>query len=231
LEVLAVHRKTGEPLSNAKLTINKSKQNITRTTDRDGFCLFEQKDYSYYWCDGFTATWQGQTLLTANRFSWWSRGGSSLKDHVNAHLFTDRSLYRPGQTVYFKGIFEFIYENEKSVLLADTPVKVTLKDANYQQVEEIELRTNEFGSIAGEFTLPEGGLTGMFHIYAYVADQSFSHTISVEEYKLPAFEVKVEMPEETFTIGQEVTVKGSAMALAGYPLDGASVSYRVTRST
>ena len=231
LEVLAVHRKTGEPLSNAKVTMNTAKQNITRTTDRDGFCLFEQKDHSYYGCDGFTATWQGQTLLTANRFSWWSRGGSSLKDRVNAHLFTDRSLYRPGQTVYFKGIFEFIYEDEKSVLLADTPVRVLLKDANYQQVEEIVLRTNEFGSIAGEFTLPEGGLTGMFHIYAYVAGQSFSHTISVEEYKLPAFEVKVETPEETFTIGQEVTVKGSAMALAGYPLDGASVSYRVTRST
>ena len=230
LEVLALHRQTGEPLANAKVTMHKDKQNITRTTDADGFCQFGllQKNESGR-SNAFTVSWQGQTLSHGG-FRWWQRDLAKQEDRIYAHLFTDRSLYRPTQTVYLKGIFEFVDKNNNSRLLADTLVKVSLKDVNFQQIEEIELRTNEFGSIAGEFTLPEGGLTGTYYIYAYVGKQSFNHTISVEEYKLPAFEVEVETPEETFSIGQEVTVKGSAMALAGYPLDHASVSYRVTRN-
>ena len=231
LEVLTIHRRTGEPLSNAKVTMTMGKQTATRITDSDGFCQFgslEKNQYSS--CDGFSVSWQGQTLLTSGRYNWWGRNRSTPDNHIDAHLFTDRSLYRPGQTVHFKGVFELVQKEKYSRLLAFTTVKVALKDVNFQQVEEMELRTNEFGSIAGEFTLPEGGLTGAYHIYVYVDKQSFSHTISVEEYKLPAFEVEIETPEETFSIGQEVTVKGSAMALAGYPLDHASVSYRVTRN-
>ena len=230
LEILALHRLTGEPLSNAKVSMTRNKQTFTQTTDGDGFCQFGRlRNGEYGGADDFTVSWHGQTL-NYRGFNWWQHDRTSSEDRIYCHLFTDRSLYRPTQTVHFKGIFEFVYKDNHSVLLADTIVKVTLKDVNYQQVEEIELRTNEFGSIAGEFTLPEGGLTGTYHIYANVGNQSFSHTISVEEYKLPAFEVEIETPEETFSIGQEVTVKGSAMALAGYPLDGASVSYRVTRN-
>ena len=233
LEVLAVHRRTGEPLSKAKVTATINKTTLTRFTDRDGFCQFGRLENNQYVgrCDGFSVSWQGQTLLPSGRYNWWDRSHSNPGNRIYAHLFTDRSLYRPTQIVHFKGIFESVNKNDDSRLLTDTPVKVALMDVNFQQVEEIELKTNEFGSIAGEFTLPDGGLTGTYHIIAYVGDKSFSHTISVEEYKLPAFEVEVETPEETFSIGQEVTVKGSAMALAGYPLDHASVSYRVTRNT
>ena len=231
LEVLALNRQNGEPLANAKVTLATDKQTLTRITDRDGFCRFDRSDYRNNNSDGISVSWQGQTLLPSGYYYWWNRGRSKSEDRIIGHLFTDRSLYRPAQTVHFKGVFEFVYEDGQSVLLADTPVKVILKDVNYQQVEEIELRTNEFGSIAGEFTLPEGGLTGAYYIYAYVGKQYASLMFSVEEYKLPAFEVEVESPEETFSIGQEVTVKGSAMALAGYPLDGATVSYRVTRNT
>ena len=231
LEILALHRKTGEPLSNAKVSMTRNKQTFTQTTDGDGFCQFRLlRDGEYGGPNGFTVSWHGQTLYYGG-FSWWQHDRTSPEDRIYGHLFTDRSLYRPTQTVHFKGIFEFVDKNENSRLLANTLVKVTLKDVNYQQVDEVELKTNEFGSIAGEFTLPEGGLTGTYHIYANVEKHSFSHTISVEEYKLPAFEVEIETPDETFSIGQEVTVKGSAMALAGYPLDGASVSYRVTRSS
>jgi hypothetical protein len=232
LEVLTIHRRTGEPLSNAKVTMTMGKQTVTRFTDSDGFCQFGTLEKNQYArCDGFSVSWQGQTLLPSGRYNWWGRERNTPGDRIEAHLFTDRSLYRPGQTVHFKGVFELIQKEKHSHLLAATTVKVALKDVNFQQVDEMELKTNEFGSIAGEFTLPDGGLTGTYHLYVYVDKQSFSHTFSVEEYKLPAFEVEIETPEETFSIGQEVTVKGSAMALAGYPLDNATVSYRVTRST
>ena len=230
LEILALHKQTGKPLANAKVSMTKNNHTVTRTTDGDGFCHFEPLSERYSGCDDLSVSWHGQTFDFWG-FSWWKRGRSKQEDHVNAHLFTDRSLYRPTQTVHFKGIFEFIYEDGTSRLLADTLVKVRLMDVNFQKVEELELRTNAFGSVACDFTLPEGGLTGTYHIYADVDKQSFSHYISVEEYKLPAFEVEVETPEETFSIGQEVTVKGNAMALAGYPLDGATVSYRITRHT
>ena len=230
LEIIALHKQAGKPLANAKVTMTKNKHTVTRTTDGNGLCHFEPLSERYSGCDDLSVSWQGQTFDLWG-FSWWKRGRSKQEDHVNAHLFTDRSLYRPAQTVHFKGIFEFVYEDGTSRLLADTPVKVSLMDMYFQQVEEMMLRTNEFGSVAGAFTLPEGGLTGNYHIYAYVGDQSFGRAFSVEEYKLPAFEVEVETPEETFSIGQEVTVKGSAIALAGYPLDGATVSYRITRHT
>ena len=231
LEILALNRQTGEPLHNAKVIMTVGKQTLVQTTDGDGFCFFDLKKERYMGCNGIAVSWQGQTLIQSNSYNWWRMERSTPKDRIYAHLFTDRSLYRPTQTVHFKGIFEFVYQDDQVVLLADTPVKVSLKDANFQQVEEIELRTNEFGSLAGEFTLPEGGRSGTYHIYAYVSNQSFTHTFSVEEYKLPVFEVEVESPEKTFSIGQEVMVKGTAMALAGYPLDGATVSYRVTRNT
>ncbi len=232
LEVLVLHKQTGKPLSNAKITMTtNNNQTVVKTTDNDGFCRFDfLRKGRYSGSKDFKVSWHGQTFDYGG-FSWWELAEMKGEDRINAHLFTDRTLYRPAQTVYFKGIFEHIFKDNHSVLLVDTPVKVVLKDVNYQDVEEIELRTNEFGSVSGEFVLPEGGLTGMYQIYVYVGKRSFSHTISVEEYKLPAFEVEVETPEETFSIGQEVTVKGSAMALAGYPLDGASVSYRVIRST
>ena len=232
LEILVLHQQTGKPLSNAKVTMTtNNNQTVVKTTDNDGFCRFEFLNKGRYsGSKDFKVSWHGQ-MLDVGGFSWWELGEKKGEERINAHLFTDRTLYRPAQTVYFKGIFEYIFKDDHSVLLADTPVKVVLKDVNYQDVEEMELRTNEFGSVSGEFTLPEGGLTGTYQMFVYVGEQSFCHTISVEEYKLPAFEVEVEMPEETFSIGQEVMVKGSAMALAGYPLDGASVSYRVTRTT
>ena len=232
LEILALHRQTGKPLSNAKVTMTTNNmQTLNEITDNDGFCRFENlREGRYSGTKDFRISWQGQTF-DYGAFSWWKLDRYKMGDRIDAHLFTDRSLYRPAQTVHFKGIFEFIFEDNHSIMLTDTPVKVVLRDVNFQDVEEIELRTNEFGSIAGEFVLPEGGLTGTYHIFAFVGDQQFTHAISVEEYKLPAFEVEVETPEETFSIGQVVTVKGSAMALAGYPIDGASVSYRVTRNT
>ncbi len=84
--------------------------------------------------------------------------------NLRAFLFTDRSIYRPGQTVYFKGIAIAMKAN-KSSAIENKNVKVTLKDVNYQDVKTLELKTNEFGSFSGEFILPNSGLTGNFSIH------------------------------------------------------------------
>ena len=84
-----------------------------------------------------------------------------IKTRHNAFLFTDRSIYRPGQTVYFKGI-GISQTGSNSELLTDEKVTVTLKDVNYQDIKTSKFKTNEYGSFHGEFILPNGGLTGNF---------------------------------------------------------------------
>ncbi|MGK0252960.1 MAG: hypothetical protein ACI9OE_000416 [Mariniflexile sp.] len=148
-----------------------------------------------------------------------------------AFLFTDRSIYRPGQTPYFKGISIKTTEG-KSEVLANHEVYASLYDVNNKEVKELTFKTNEFGSVSGEFILPNNGLTGEYHIefgsktkFIY----SSNHYFSVEEYKRPKFETKFNPVTETFKVNDSVTVKGTAMAYAGSNITDAKVVYRVHR--
>ncbi len=154
--------------------------------------------------------------------------------NVRAFLFTDRSIYRPGQTVYFKGIAVAMKAN-KSNAIENRTIKVTLKDVNYQDVKTLELKTNEFGSFSGEFILPNSGLTGNFSIYASgqrILSKRLHGSInfSVEEYKRPKFETEFKPVTETYKLNDSVTVNGFAKAFAGSNITDAKVSYRVFRT-
>ncbi|HHC80230.1 MAG TPA: alpha-2-macroglobulin, partial [Flavobacteriia bacterium] len=150
-------------------------------------------------------------------------------------LFTDRSIYRPGQTVYFKGIAIAKKEN-KSAVIENKKVTVTLKDVNYQIVKTFDLQTNEFGSFSGEFILPTSGLTGYFQITATGNTGLFTRTMngntsfSVEEYKRPKFETEFKPVTETYRLNDSITVTGFAKAYAGSTITDAKVSYRVQRT-
>lgn len=141
-------------------------------------------------------------------------------------ILTDRSLYRPGQTVYFKGI-AFIASKNKQEVVKNASYEVTLMDANYQKVSSKTFKTNEFGSFAGEFILPDGGLNGAYRLQS----GNFSQTIYVEEYKRPTFEVKIEKPKDEIRFGEKVTLTGNVKAYAGYSIGNAKVKYRVVRRT
>lgn len=141
-------------------------------------------------------------------------------------IFTDRSLYRPGQTVYFKGIAYFSNKKRQAVDV-NSRYEVTLYDANNQKVSEKSFKTNEFGSFAGEFVLPESGLNGAYRIQS----GRFSQAFFVEEYKRPTFEVKIEKPKAEIRFGEKVTMTGSVKAYAGYSIGNANVKYRVVRRT
>ncbi|WP_291871026.1 MG2 domain-containing protein, partial [Maribacter sp.] len=145
-------------------------------------------------------------------------------------LFTDRSIYRPGQPLYFKGI-AISKEKETSTLLANTNVLVSLRDANYQEVKTLSFKTNEFGSFSGEFILPSNGLTGNFSIYANSSKINLngSTNFSVEEYKRPKFETSFNPITETYKVNDSITVTGKAIAYAGSTITNAKVSYRIKR--
>ncbi|KQC06449.1 MAG: hypothetical protein APR54_01685 [Candidatus Cloacimonas sp. SDB] len=144
---------------------------------------------------------------------------------LRTFFFTDRAIYRPGQTVYFKGII-LETEGKNNRIKTGYKTSVELIDVNYQEISRLDLVTNEYGAFSGSFVIPQGVLTGNFQI----SNDMGSHYFSVEEYKRPGFEVKFDPVEESYALGDEVTVTGNAQAYAGFNIDNADLSYRVVRT-
>src|SRR6185503_7110538 len=136
----------------------------------------------------------------------------------HTYIFTDRAIYRPGQTIYFKGIM-IESDGETNRILANRTETVILYDVNYQEVAKLPLTTNEYGSFNGTFTLPQNLLNGQMHLgnaygYAYV---------SVEDYKRPKFEVTAPPIKGVYRLNENVEVKGKALSYAGANISGAEV--------
>ncbi|OUJ75380.1 hypothetical protein BXP70_05030 [Hymenobacter crusticola] len=141
-------------------------------------------------------------------------------------LFTDRAIYRPGQTVYFKGILTETRDG-KSQLLSEKPMSVQLMDVNRQTVQTLTFRTSDFGSFHGSVVLPTSLLNGEMTLQTDFGSLFFS----VEDYKRPTFQVAFEPMKGQPALGKAVTMQGKATAYAGQPMDGARVQYRVVRRT
>lgn len=164
---------------------------------------------------------------------------------INTHLFTDRPIYRPGQTVYFKAILTKTLNDKVTTPFTKEYVDVFLEDDNGTEVTRVTLQLNEFGSVAGEFTIPKSGITGEYTItveenedydsdfYDYV-DYDFDYDneidIQVEEYKRPKFEATFKPVTETYKVNDSIHLKGEAKAFAGSNITNAKVTYTVKRS-
>ncbi|WP_417855342.1 alpha-2-macroglobulin family protein [Xanthomarina gelatinilytica] len=155
---------------------------------------------------------------------------NTYKEHYRGFIFTDRSIYRPGQIVYFKGIGIKI-EDGKSEVIPNELFYLELYDTNNDLISELELKSNEFGSVSGEFILPNSGLNGNYSIefYGEKNDVDVKHYFSVEEYKRPKFEAQFKPVTETYKVNDSVTVTGQALAYAGSNITNAKVVYRVHR--
>ncbi|MDO6429158.1 alpha-2-macroglobulin family protein [Flavitalea sp. BT771] len=150
------------------------------------------------------------------------------KDNLRTWFFTDRSIYRPGQTVYFKGIVQTRdADTHKAKILPQFSTKVILYDVNGSKVDSLSVTSNDFGSYHGQFRLPEHLLNGEFSI----RDDSsgIQESFAVEEYKRPLFFVSYDTLKGTYRVGDTIRVKGSAKAFAGNVIDGAMVKYTVRR--
>src|SRR5690606_14997946 len=148
--------------------------------------------------------------------------------NANIYFFTDRSIYRPGQTVYFKGIA--ITKNaadRKAKLITGKSVKLLLKDVNNQVVDSLSLTLNDYGSVHGQFRLPQQTRTGYFNISTEGYHQHRVH-IYVEEYQRPTFQVTINNPGGRYRLNDAVSITGLANAYAGNNIDGAQVKYRVS---
>jgi len=226
-------RISGKPENAVKVSVYENKWAGNRysvnflsasTTDKNGLCQYPFKDnYS----NNVLMFEKGKDCYFTNASNSYFNDRDGLDNKAaRINIFTDRSLYRPGQTVYFKAIV--YYSNKtKQEAVAGTEYEATLFDANGQKVFSKKYKTNEFGSIAGEFVLPEGGLNGTYRIQVGTISQS----IWVEEYKRPTFEVTIDKPKAEISFGEKATIKGTVKAYAGYTIADAKVKYRVVRST
>ena len=143
-------------------------------------------------------------------------------------FFTDRSIYRPGQDIHFKGILlKPTADGASHEPVAGQTVRVTLLDTSNQEAARLELRSNDFGSITGTFSAPSDRLSGRMSLRcSWSNDRSW---FNVEEYKRPKFEVNLALLPQEFRLGDRVSVNGEALSYTGAAVDGAVVRYRVTR--
>jgi uncharacterized protein YfaS (alpha-2-macroglobulin family) len=143
-------------------------------------------------------------------------------------FFTDRSLYRPGQAIHFKGIaVQVDLAKDDYRLLPGTDLNVRFLDSNGQEIASQAMRSNDFGSISGTFTAPGNLLTGQMRIEC--AGLKGRAYVRVEEYKRPKFEVSLEKPAGGVKLGERVTVLGKALNYSGAAVDGSPVRFRVRR--
>lgn len=241
-DYLVLDRETGKPLEGATVHLWHTQYNKDRrknelglygiyTTGKQGsFHLEADPKYNNLMPE---VSWNNDHLFTGQS-QWIAYVNSEKNDEDTAitktYLFTDRSIYRPGQTVHFKGI-HFLYDQQhhKGEVLKNKEVTIYLFDANNQQADSLRLTSSDFGSYAGTFVLPKALLNGYMHLET--ADHQASVYFSVEEYKRPTFYMEWDTTTHAYRLGDTVNIKGNVRTYSQASLDGATVKYQVTRRT
>ncbi len=230
-EIYTLNRETGLPAGGVKAEFFKEEYDYKKgeyvqnskgsvTTDSEGYAVMPE------FSSGFIINlFSGDDVLLSHDLIW--NYNTKQNNFVNkVSLFTDRQIYRPGQTVQFKGICTR-GDGKTNELLVNEKIEVNLVDANWQTVEKQSFVTDEFGAFSGSFVLPSDALNGDFHI----TTKDGSVYFKVEEYKRPTFEVTFNKPEKEYSIGDNVRVTGNVMAFSGFGIDNARYEYKITRRT
>ena len=233
MTVMVVDRKTGKTVDGVTVEAYRTEWDYqareyktiilgTPKTDRNGKVEFNNMSDNSF-CINLR---KGDDNLLSNGYFRLYKRYRDNDETYSTKLFTDRAIYRPGQTVYFQGITTR-RQGEDLSLVHNYNETVSFRDANWQEISSAKLTTDEYGSFSGSFVIPTDRLNGMFHLNA----NHGSVTLRVEEYKRPTFEVNFERPKEQYKLNQEVTVHGDVKAYAGFGLDDVEYTYRVIRKT
>lgn len=239
----AVDRTNGKPIAGAEVVISFDKsQNpdlvITKKTNRDGYIQVVPTTKEI---------WRATVKVKTPDDSISITNYPSIRDYGNraplgkSWLFTDRSIYRPGQIVYFKGVL--VRKNGGQVSIVEgEKVKITLIDKNHDVIDSLILKSNSYGSFSGEFTLPVNSITGHYllrldddydsgsRFYSECELDFDGVSFSVEEYKRPTYQVSFVPMKKPVVLGDTVAVKMRALAFNGSSVSGATVRYKVSRN-
>lgn len=234
-----LHRETGQPLAGA--TVQTWEQQWDAGAERNRLEAAERyktDEHGYFEIRGgnerrskpyLLDISQGKDRLFMNAIQYAAyfdnTGANEARNRV--FFFTDRGLYRPGQTLFFKGI-AFRQNGRGSEVQRSLSTMIYLRNVNYQVVDSMQVTTNEWGSFQGRFTLPATGLAGLFTLSD--KNNAGSAAFAVEEYKRPRFAVRFLPVEKSYRVGDSIRVNGKAEAYAGNNLSNAKLVYRVIRT-
>ncbi|MBM3967468.1 MAG: hypothetical protein FJ308_20795, partial [Planctomycetes bacterium] len=221
---------TGEPLPEATISAftrdeNTYKLNLEKTirTDANGMFEFSSQNRGML----LLASHHGHELATAQEYATYQQ--SNIEAGVSVALFTDRSIYRPGQMVHVKGVAMIANPNtNKYEVVPSRAFRLQFRDMNGKEIETQDVRSNDFGSFSGTFTAPRDRGTGAMSFSVLDIQNSYA-VVRVEEYKRPKFQVTIDPVREVMKLDQPVHVTGKAIAYTGAPIQGSRVRYRVTR--
>lgn len=232
-DLYVVNRNTGEPMKNVEAHFSKREYSFMTdsyvhryikkaVSDENGFIAVPITDNNNYLIDLYN---DGDTLISTMYFDFYRQKENSNLN-INSKIFTDRAIYRPGQTVQFSCV---VYRGNSKTKEVMPNYETTLRfvDPNYQPIDTLHLTTNEYGAVSGSFTIPSDRINGSYRIY----EDHGSTRVRVEEYKRPTFEITFESPETEYKIGDSVTVNGKVSALSGFGLDNVAYSYQIVRKT
>ena len=230
---VVVNATDGQPIAGAKIELydqrydfkTKKDKRIVHarlTTDENGEAYFKN-------VDGEVLVSTNNDKFTPAKYIYLSRTRYYEKkdNETKYQVYTDRALYRPGQKVHATAIFYTVKKGlDASVPGKSMELKFVLSDANWNQVAEQKVTTDEYGTASVDFELPKEGKTGQ---YSISVNGTASEYFRVEEYKRPTFEITFPKVNEKYNWGDTVVVKASAKTYAGVPVQGAKVEYQVTR--
>lgn len=227
--ILLTNRETGKPVKNKNIDIYKTRNRQstkikTVKTNKLGLAYYKNDESVYlkYKVEGDDSYF----------YNYYFPHSSSDKTLKRTTFFTDRKIYRPGQTLYFKAISYTESPDYTRNVSAGKSVIVTLKDVNRKTVAKQTLKSNEFGAVSGEFVLPTSGLTGQYALsssYDNRSPYSSAYHFNVEEYKRPKFEVSFDKVDGIYKLNEEICTKGRAQSYSGAHINNAKVVYRVYR--
>jgi len=220
---------SGEPVASANVRVWQQngegwfKPVSSLTADADGRFKIVAKDRAVI----ILAEHDGQAVPSLQAFTNYERDATVRAD-TQTVFFTDRALYRPGQTINYKGVsIRYDQAANKYAAIADLKLTVVFNDPNGKEIARAEHRTNDYGSFNGVFTAPRDRLMGQMSIQ--VLGRPSSTTFNVEEYKRPKFQVALAAPTEAAKLDTPVTLIGKATAYTGAAIGGAKVQWRVER--
>ena len=226
-EMVVLDKRSGHPVADAQIDVyEETEKGYTlkeshRANDEGVVMLPKDGDLRIYY-QARTSTDAAMPLES----TWLGRNDYKPSDKTQEHvsLFTDRSLYRPGQTLHYSGI-AYTQRKDEAKVKAGSTYTVTLLDADRREVAKQEVKADEFGTFQGTFELPKSGKMG---VYRLQTDKG-SMTFRVEAYKRPTFDVTFDDVKTVYRPGDSIRVTGTARTFAGAPVQGARVSYQVVR--
>ena len=224
--IAVLNATTGKPVQGATVRVTTDNgQHFTKVnTDSKGEVTMKLNAYRSTNIYAFTSTDKSLREFSLYSYFYYNKARTNQKE---ARLYTDRSIYRPGQTVHVAAILYNNAGNEQLTVCPGRNLTLTLYDANSKKVGSKELTTDDFGTAAADFVLPSSGLTGRFSVSC--SENNGYTSFRVEEYKRPTYQVEFEPVKAKYAPGDTLTLHGKAITYTSMPLQDAKVSYNIKR--